>query len=83
MYKNEYSYEYEATCLNCGHCQKVVEAKGRAVRRDWLGTFNGVTKTMVEWSENSKVSYGAIKYRLLKGWSVKDALTIPMKKVAL
>ncbi len=42
-------------------------------------TLNGETKTMTEWSRETGIGYSAIKSRLKRGWSVKDALTMEVK----
>lgn len=42
-------------------------------------TFNDETKTMAQWSEDTGISYAALKTRLNKhGWSVERALTTPV-----
>jgi hypothetical protein len=37
-------------------------------------TYEGVTKTKVEWAEEKGMHIGTLKYRLMIGWSVEDAL---------
>lgn len=40
-------------------------------------TLDGVTKTASEWAKPLGIGPGAIKERLKKGWSLRDALTKP------
>lgn len=49
--------------------------------RNHMITFNGETKTMAQWSEDTGISYAALKTRLnRRGWSVERALTTPVQK---
>lgn len=41
-------------------------------------TFNGITKTIAEWSQELGIHRNTIDARLLNGWSVQEALTIPI-----
>jgi len=42
-------------------------------------TYNGATKTLTQWSEITGISKNALGARLRRyGWSVEDALTIPI-----
>lgn len=44
--------------------------------RNHLITFNGETKTMAQWSEETGISYAALKCRInRRGWSIERALT--------
>ena len=51
----------------------------RNTRRSRTITFNGETKTLVEWGEKTEINPGTIAFRLKSGWSVEDALTIKPK----
>lgn len=42
-------------------------------------TYNGETKTMSQWAEETGIPYGTLRMRLVKGWTVEDALTRPVK----
>jgi len=42
--------------------------------------FNGESMTMIEWAEKIGIEYGTLKYRMRKGWSASDALTMPVKQ---
>lgn len=42
-------------------------------------TFNGETKTLVEWAESLGIPYTALRMRLHHGWSIEKALTTPVK----
>ena len=48
-------------------------------RSNHLVTFRGVTKTVAEWSESTKITQPAICSRLKSGWSIEDALTRPLR----
>jgi len=41
-------------------------------------TYKGETKTIAEWSEEFGIKYDTLHGRIEKGWSVKDALEIPV-----
>ena len=44
-------------------------------------TYNGETKTMVEWSEITGIKYNTLKQRINKyGYSAELALTTPVSK---
>lgn len=38
-------------------------------------TFNGKTKTLAEWSDETGISYSALKHRIDRGWEIEKALT--------
>lgn len=40
-------------------------------------TFNGITKTLQEWSEQTGLDYSALQWRRNSGWPVDEILTIP------
>lgn len=42
-------------------------------------TIDGITKTMMEWSEYYNIDYHQIQKRLALGWSEKDAVTKPIR----
>lgn len=41
-------------------------------------THAGETLTLKQWSEKTGIAYGALYFRLSCGWSIKDALTVPV-----
>lgn len=43
-------------------------------------TLNGLTLTLIEWSRKLGFGRNTIYYRLSKGWSEVDALTVPVVK---
>lgn len=58
-------------------CQFVTPKKNSNSRRNnRLIEFNGVTKTIMEWSELVGVNRGTINSRLSRGWSVERAFKI-------
>jgi len=53
--------------------------QARNTRRSRHLTFNGRTMTMAEWAEEIGIHSNTIRARLdVNGWSVEDALTIPL-----
>lgn len=49
-------------------------------RNNHLLTCNGVTKTVAEWSDSTRIPRDTIVRRLKMGWSVEKALNTPVKK---
>lgn len=49
-------------------------------RNNFLILFNGVEKTMQQWSDELGFSNGLIRDRLSRGWSIEDALTMSPSK---
>jgi hypothetical protein len=47
-------------------------------RRNHLLTFDGETKPISEWSKSLGFPQAVIGKRLKRGWSVKEALTLPL-----
>lgn len=54
------------------------KTQANARRSSRLLTFNGETKTISQWSESIGVEAYVISLRLQYGWSVDDALTMPL-----
>ncbi len=50
----------------------------RNFSRNRFITFNGATKCLSEWSEETGIRALTISYRLKAGWSVEDAMTKPV-----
>ena len=42
-------------------------------------TYNGETKTMSQWAEEKGIPYDTLRMRLIKGWTIDDALTRPVR----
>jgi hypothetical protein len=64
---------------NCRWVDNVTQCRNR--RSNHLLTFNGQTKTMKEWSEETGVDYPTLQARINElGWSVEHSLTIPTRK---
>jgi hypothetical protein len=62
-----------------GNCRWATpEEQGRNKRSNRMITVDGVTRCVVEWSEASGISRKAITSRLARGWSEKDAVTVPV-----
>jgi hypothetical protein len=52
--------------------------QGKNKRNNVVPTFRGVTKIVAEWSRETGIKEGTICYRIRKGWSAEDILTIPV-----
>ena len=63
---------------NCRWTDSKTQSNNR--RSNHYITLNGVTKTMMQWSEEYHIDYHRIQKRLLAGWSEIDAVTIPVRK---
>lgn len=61
---------------NCRWTTAKNQARNR--RTNKLLTFNGKTKCLAEWAEESGIKYDTIKQRLKMGWTVEKALTFPL-----
>ena len=44
-------------------------------------TYQGRTQTISEWARELGVSYGLLYTRLSSGWSVEEAMTLPLQTV--
>lgn len=66
------------TKSNCRWCEAEVQQNNR--RNNWLVTFNGRTMTLTQWSRETGLSYGTLKFRINKGWGIERALTTPHRK---
>jgi hypothetical protein len=63
-------------CLN--NCKwSTAKEQARNRRNNRLLTYNGITKLMIEWSEDLNINYSTLKNRLGRGWTVERALTQP------
>ena len=58
---------------NCRWVERTIQ--GRNKRSNHNITFNGETKTLVEWSEITGIGYGTLKSRIKAGWDVEEAFT--------
>lgn len=56
-----------------------VKEQQRNRRSNTLVTHQGETLTLIEWSERTGLSYGALKLRIQKGWAADRALTTPVR----
>jgi hypothetical protein len=66
--------------LNCRWATATQQIRNRS--NTLFITHEGVTLTLMEWSERTGKPYQILWHRLYKGWSVADALTVPVKKVS-
>lgn len=63
---------------NCRFTNARVQANNKT--NNVLITFNGKTQTLAEWSRETGIQEGTIRFRMKSGWSVRDALTTPVQK---
>lgn len=62
-----------------GNCRWATrQEQSRNTTRNINLTHNGETACLAEWADRLGMSYGTLHSRLLTGWSVEDALTIPV-----
>ena len=64
---------------NCRWITKTEQAGNKRTNR--LIEFNGHIETMAEWSRVTGVPYKTLHRRIQSGWSIKDALTKPIRAV--
>lgn len=62
---------------NCRWIDLKAQENNRTNNR--LITFNGETKTLMQWAETLGVYSGTLFYRLKAGWTVERALTTPVR----
>jgi hypothetical protein len=56
-----------------------VKEQVRNRRSNRMLTFNGITKCLIEWSEETGINRGALEARLKRGWSIEKSLTTPVR----
>lgn len=61
---------------NCRWATYTEQARNKT--NNHLLTFNGETACIAEWSERTGISQKLIRVRILGGWSVEDALSLPV-----
>lgn len=52
------------------------KAQNRNRRSNRFLTINGMTKTLIEWSEYSGIGHNTISYRLKQGWPLETAISV-------
>lgn len=65
------------TPKNCRWATRAVQNNNRRSKR--LVTFNGVTKSITEWTQSLGLASGALQNRLSRGMTMKEALTKPKR----
>lgn len=63
---------------NCMWIKKSLQNRNK--RNNKKLTFMDKTQTAIEWAEQSGIAYGTLQARLRYGWTVEDALSIPVKR---
>ncbi|MCK5612299.1 hypothetical protein KAR91_61070 [Candidatus Pacearchaeota archaeon] len=61
---------------NCRWATPIEQARNK--RNNRLITYNGITKSIAEWSEDLQINYGTLVNRVSKGWTDERALTQPV-----
>lgn len=61
---------------NCQWVPKAVQDNNK--RSNDFHTFNGQTKTLTQWAREYGISTSTIRFRIKKGFSFQDALTLPI-----
>jgi len=57
-----------------GNCRWVTRVVNQSNRRVSINvTFNGVTQTLKQWSDQLGISYQNLRYRIQGGWSTEEA----------
>ena len=69
--------DYEPS--NCRWITRKEQLKNTS--RNVFHTYNGITKTQVEWSEIHKISDDVIRHRIKQGWSIKKIFETPARIV--
>lgn len=65
-----------------GNCRwATMKEQGNNKRNNNYLTFNGETKTIMQWSEEKHMLWATLKGRLKAGWSIEAALNTPVKKI--
>lgn len=88
-YKPGKEYSLERIDNNLGYWPGNViwgnqEQQSRNKRTTHILTFNGITKSMKEWSESTGIGYSALRNRInVYKMSIEDALTRPIGEVQL
>ena len=62
---------------NCTWATRKEQASN--TRRNHNITFEGITKTLTQWAEYLGLKQSTIRQRMSRGWSIKQALTIPLR----
>lgn len=66
-----------------GNCRWATpEQNARNTRSNHLLTHNGHTATIAEWASLTGIGQCTLRVRLINGWSVEDALTLPIRQRA-
>ena len=62
---------------NCRWITGKEQANNR--RNNHYVTYNGITKTISQWSESSGINYWCLRSRIANGWDISEALTKPSR----
>ena len=66
--------DYESS--NCRWATPGQQNRNKSNNR--LITFDGKTRTLQDWATHTGINQPSLHYRLSAGWSIKDALTVPV-----
>ena len=56
------------------------KTQGNNTSRNHIITYNGITKTMSEWSDELDISYTVLRRRINDGWTIKESIETPLIK---
>jgi len=68
--------ESNAIPIQCAGCFRRTW-NGADLRRNLFITVNGKTQRLCNWAKESGIAGQLIRWRIKKGWSEKDAVTVP------
>jgi hypothetical protein len=61
------------------NCRWATQHEQRINQRQISITYNGETKSLLEWALKTGISYEVLNYRVRSGWKPKEILTTPAK----
>lgn len=61
---------------NCRFVEQATQCRNK--RNNWNIEFNGKTQCLTDWAKETGIKRLTLRHRLKSGWSVEDALTVPV-----
>jgi hypothetical protein len=62
---------------NCEWISRSMQARNK--RNNHLITYDGETKTLIEWAEELQINYGTLYSRISYGWTIDRAFNLPVR----